>query len=118
MSDLLSALAERLAKVPRYCDYCATTEDAPGAACRPWDDAREHSWMPDDRALATVALAFVAGRLPTRDEVVDQIAGVLIPYLVAPEPATGTKEHLARFIARAQADALLRDLRLRLGEKA
>ena len=112
MNDLLPALAERLQAVPWTCEgreHCTTT--AHGLNVCGW------RMIPDYAALAREALVFVADGLPTRDKIADQIAGVLIPYLVAPEPATGTKEHLARYVARAQADAVLRDLRGRLGVK-
>ena len=102
MTDAVTVLAERLRV--RYLKWRETRQaDIPQA-------------LLDD--LAAETLAVVVERLPTREEITDQIAGMLIPYLVAPEPATGTTQALASFIARAQADALVALLRERLGVKS
>ena len=110
MTDLLTALAERLDKVPRYCDYCSATEDAPGVPCRPWGDSREHSWLADGHALAAVALAFVAERLPTAKD-----AELLIRHAIGRWSRDGN-EDLEDLVAILTTN-LLRDWRERLGVK-
>ena len=113
MTDLVTVLTERLRKIRMRCADCGELSHTE----KECSEASTHTWETDDVAIARAALAFVAERLSTREEVAE--------LLYQASPQTGrwpTWKELDRATAlRAEwftmADALLRDLRERLEVK-
>jgi len=93
--------------------YCAAGDRHPvGPKGFPGECWENHELCPEH--TANDVRAFLAERV-TREKVVKRIAGVLIPYLEPPEPATGSRQQQALFVAGVQADAILALIQREMG---